>query len=157
MATAPSDAVSAPSPASDTSEEDAGQPAVTVEVAEVRADDIPVVHTPPGGWTEMPPPALVTCTEPLVAGAVDMRGSWKVVRVDVNGVDDPNHKIMGEEQRIEQCGNRVIITSGGSEVFLVPGLSHPKIQDIQHAVRSAPAAPLATKTGRLRPDARLIG
>ncbi len=41
----------------------------------VRADDIPVANTPPGGWTgAMPPPVLAGCTEPLVAGAPDLRG-----------------------------------------------------------------------------------
>ena len=42
------------------------------------ADDIPVAHTPPGGYgDEFPPPILAGCTEPLVAEAPDLRGTWK--------------------------------------------------------------------------------
>ena len=42
--------------------------------------EIPVAHTPPGGYGhEMPPPVLAGCREPLVAGAPDLRGTWKVV------------------------------------------------------------------------------
>ena len=33
----------------------------------MQADEIPVAHTPPGGYgPEMPPPVLAGCTEPLV-------------------------------------------------------------------------------------------
>ena len=36
----------------------------------MRADAIPVAHTPPGGYgDEMPPPVLAECTEPLVDDA----------------------------------------------------------------------------------------
>ena len=48
----------------------------------VMADDIPVAHTPrqPGGYGRtFPPPVLETCTEPLVAGAPDLRGIWKPI------------------------------------------------------------------------------
>lgn len=79
----------------------------------VSADDIPVAFTPAGGWTEMPPPFLTACTEPIIDGAPDMRGTWVVVAVDVGGVDDPTHRAIGSEQRIEQCGDRVIVTAGG--------------------------------------------
>jgi len=35
----------------------------------MRADDIPVAHTPPGGYgTTFPPLVLAGCDEPLVAG-----------------------------------------------------------------------------------------
>ncbi len=77
----------------------------------VMADDIPVAHTPPGYWKTMPAPVLATCTEPLSAEAVDMRGMWKVIEAKANG--EPVQQMMGGIQRIEQCGNRVVITSGG--------------------------------------------
>src|SRR5512144_3122351 len=52
----------------------------------VSASDIPVAHTPPGGYRDaFPAPVLATCTEPLVAGAPDLRGLWRTVsavRVD---------------------------------------------------------------------------
>ena len=46
-------------------------------------DEIPTAHTPPGGYQgEMPPPVLAGCTDPLVAGAPDLRGVWKVIHVE---------------------------------------------------------------------------
>lgn len=75
----------------------------------VLAREIPVAHTPEGGWKGgMPPPVLAGCTEPLAPGAVDMRGLWKAYAVEMNGepVDDLSHV-----ERVEQCGNRVVITS----------------------------------------------
>ena len=79
----------------------------------VRADDIPVAHTPDGGWQgEMPPPILARCTEPLAPGAPDLRGLWKAYAVEVEGQPTSDHPLIGHEQRIEQCGNRVVITAG---------------------------------------------
>ena len=79
----------------------------------VRADDIPVAHTPEDGWLgEMPPPILAKCTEPLVAGAPDLRGLWMAYAVEVEGQPATDHPLIGHEQRIEQCGNRVVITAG---------------------------------------------
>jgi hypothetical protein len=73
----------------------------------VRADDIPVAHTPPGGYGDaMPPPVLDGCTEPL-------GGLWRVVEVEWHG-DPPDHdEVAGHTERIEQCGDRVCITSAG--------------------------------------------
>ena len=54
------------------------------------ADDIPVAHTPPGGYgDEFPPPILAGCTEPLVAGAPDLRGTWRVVSATRGGAPVP--------------------------------------------------------------------
>jgi hypothetical protein len=78
----------------------------------VKVDDIPVAHTPEGGWTEMPAPVLAACTEPLVAGAPDLRGMWKLVSVSANGIDDPTHRMIGSLHRVEQAGNRIVITAG---------------------------------------------
>jgi hypothetical protein len=78
------------------------------------AADIPVAHTPPGGYGDtMPPPVLAACTEPLVAGAPDLRGLWRVVAVEVEGHVVPDHRALGHLQRIEQCGNRLVVTAGG--------------------------------------------
>lgn len=77
----------------------------------VRADDIPVAHTPEGFWhDQMPPPVLAACEEPLAEGAPDLRGLWQAFAVEVNGqpVADLRHV-----ERIEQCGDRVVITSSG--------------------------------------------
>lgn len=79
----------------------------------VLADDIPVAHTPDGGWRgEMPPPVLAACTEPLAAGAPDLRGTWQAVSVtDADGNPLPDHPLARHIERIEQCGDRVVVTS----------------------------------------------
>ena len=81
----------------------------------MRADDIAVAHTPPGGYGEqMPPPVLHGCTEPLVDGAPDMRGTWRVVAVEWKAGDEPSpNPVADHVERIEQCGDRVCITSSG--------------------------------------------
>ena len=72
---------------------------------DVLADDIPVAKTPPGYWKTMPAPVLARCTEALADGAIDMRGTWKVVESTLDG--EPSERFLGSIQRIEQCGNRV--------------------------------------------------
>jgi hypothetical protein len=80
----------------------------------VRADDIPVAHTPEGGYGDaMPPPLLAGCTEPLVTGAPDMRGLWRVVDVEWVGTPPDDNQVANHVERIEQCGDRVCITSSG--------------------------------------------
>ena len=77
----------------------------------MNAAEIPVAHTPPGGWHgEMPPPVLAACTEPIAAGLPDLRGLWQAFAVEVDGepIDDRSHL-----ERIEQAGDRVVITAGG--------------------------------------------
>ena len=80
----------------------------------MNADDIPVRHTPTGGFgADFPEPILAECTESLVEGAVDMRGLWRVTEAVVDGKVVPDHRVVGLVQRIEQCGDRVVVTSGG--------------------------------------------
>lgn len=77
--------------------------------------DIPVAHTPEGGWHgDMPLPILAGCTEALVEGAPDLRGTWRAVDVRVNGERPPDVFPMWKHvERIEQAGNRVVVTAGG--------------------------------------------
>src|SRR4051794_36086507 len=76
--------------------------------------EIPVAHTPPGGYgSELPPPILAGCAEPLVDGAPDLRGTWQVVAVEANGQPAPDHPVNSHVQRIEQCGDRLVVTAGG--------------------------------------------
>ena len=83
-------------------------------MADVIADSIPVAHTPPGGYGDVvPPPVLGGCTEPLVAGAPDLRGVWQVVEVVAEGAVQPEHPALGHVQRVEQCGDRLVVTGGG--------------------------------------------
>jgi hypothetical protein len=79
------------------------------------AADIPVAHTPAGGYgTAFPAPILAGCTEPLVAGAPDLRGMWKAVDVQIGGAPAPaDHPAWRHFQRVEQCGERLVVTAGG--------------------------------------------
>ena len=69
----------------------------------VKATDIPVAHTPPGGYREFPPPILAGCDEPIVPEAPDLRGVWQVFK----------GPLKGHIERVEQAGNRVVVTAGG--------------------------------------------
>lgn len=81
----------------------------------MRADEIPVAHTPVGGYgDELPPPILGRCTEPLATGTPDLRGMWRVVAVEwKSGPPPPVDRISDHVERIEQCGDRICITAGG--------------------------------------------
>ena len=68
----------------------------------VLASDIPVARTPPGFWKTFPAPVLARCTEPLAPGAPDLRGVW-------TGDNDGKTHV----ERIQQCGDRVVIEGGG--------------------------------------------
>lgn len=82
--------------------------------ARVGPADIPVAHTPPGGWHgEMPPPVLAGCSAPLPPGAPDLRGLWEATAVEVNGEPVADHPALGRRQRIEQCGDRLVVTASG--------------------------------------------
>lgn len=78
-------------------------------------DAIPVAHTPPGGYgPAMPPPVLAGCTAPLPEGAPDLRGMWRAVAVEVDGKPaPPEHPAYSHVERVEQCGDRVVVTAGG--------------------------------------------
>jgi hypothetical protein len=78
------------------------------------ADEIPVAHTPDGDWRgEMPPPILDDCTEPLHPNAPDLRGLWKAISVESAGQPLPHHPLNRHVERVEQCGNRIVVTSEG--------------------------------------------
>lgn len=81
----------------------------------MRESDVPFAHTPPGGYGDvMPPPVLAGCDDPLVDGAPDLRGTWKLVDVRwKDGEERPGHPILDHVERIEQAGARVCITSQG--------------------------------------------
>lgn len=62
----------------------------------------------------MPPPILAACTEPLTEGAPDLRGMWRTTSVEVDGQPAPtDHPAYRHVERIEQCGDRIVITTGG--------------------------------------------
>ena len=66
------------------------------------AAEIPKGNTPGCGYSHFPLPILAACTEPLAAGADDIRGLW----IGVEGR-------VGHVERVEQCGSRVVVTSSG--------------------------------------------
>lgn len=78
--------------------------------------DIPVAQTPRGGFGKrFPAPVLAGCKEPLVAGAPDLRGLWRVMRVEEKGVLVPkNDRMYLYRERNEQAGNRVVLMGGGT-------------------------------------------
>lgn len=76
-------------------------------------DSVPVAHTPPGGWTTWPDPVLAGCDEPLAPHAPDIRGLWQVVDIAVDGQPEADHRGIGLITRIEQAGDRLIVTGGG--------------------------------------------
>lgn len=67
-----------------------------------QARDIPKAYTPGCGYERFPMPVLADCTEPLAPGAVDMRGLWQAYS-----------GLPGHVERIEQCGDRVVVTAAG--------------------------------------------
>ena len=67
------------------------------------ASDIPKGNTPGCAYTHFPLPVLADCTEPLPAGAADIRGLW----IGVAG----GH--VGHVERVEQCGSRTVVTAAG--------------------------------------------
>jgi hypothetical protein len=82
----------------------------------MKADHIPVAHTPPGGYgAQFPPLILGECTEPLVEGAPDLRGVWKAISATRGGEPvAPEDRLLSYTERIEQCGNRIVDCGGGT-------------------------------------------
>jgi hypothetical protein len=109
-------------------------------VRAVNASDIPVAHTPRGGYgAKFPAPVLAACTEPIAPGAPDLRGLWRTLRAEQ--VEEPGwralavakfllreglgvarerkpvprgDRIYAYVERIEQCGNRIVDIGGGT-------------------------------------------
>ena len=67
------------------------------------AKDIPKGNTPGCAYSHFPLPILRDCTEPLSEGADDIRGLWRAV----SGAKT------GHVERVEQCGERVVVTTSG--------------------------------------------
>ena len=77
--------------------------------------EIPKAFTPTGGYgTQMPAPVLANCTDQVASNIPDFRGLWQAIDVRVNGEVAPAQlKVWQHLERIEQAGNRVVITAGG--------------------------------------------
>lgn len=122
----------------------------------MRADEIPVAHTPPGGYGDrMPPPVLTACTDDVPRVAPRMRGLWRAVEVESGGVVLDQHPVLGQLQRIEQCGDRVVITSGGIvHDMRCDGTEEHGVRDVAAIDKATPITVVATyedKVHVLRP------
>ena len=76
----------------------------------------PVAHTPPGGYgANFPPLVMPGCTESLVEGAPDLRGTWRVISATRGGLPvTADDRLMSYTERIEQAGNRIVDCGGGT-------------------------------------------
>jgi hypothetical protein len=109
--------------------------------------DIPTAHTPPGGYgAAMPPPILAACTDPPSADAPDLRGTWQVVDACTNDTPLPReHPIWQHVERIEQAGNRVVVTSSGIiHDMIADGTYENGVNDVMAADFTTPIAVAAS-------------
>lgn len=130
----------APARAEETPRPQCAPPGAAGSFPSVSADEIPIAHTPRGGYGDrFPAPVLAACTEPLVAGAPDLRGLWRTLRAEQ--AEEPTSRawsiakvlfwktlgvarerepvprgdpIYDYVERIEQCGNRIVDVGGGT-------------------------------------------
>ena len=69
-----------------------------------KATDIPLDSTKPdASWEVWPERTLEGCREPLAPGVPDMRGVWECYE----------GRMKGHVERVEQAGNRIVISTGG--------------------------------------------
>ena len=129
--------------------------------------DIPVAHTPPGGYgdhraepydRDFPAPVLAGCDEPLTDGAPDLRGNWTAVDVRVNGEPVPKggdsmaSKLWRHTERIEQAGSRAVITGGGviHDFMACDGTAENGVHDVMAADFTTPiVVPASYEDGAL--------
>ena len=81
----------------------------------MHVDEIPVAHTPAGGWGDvMPAPILAGCDDALSSDAPDLRGTWRVVHAEHDGTPLPDvAPVWQHVERVEQAADRVVITAAG--------------------------------------------
>jgi hypothetical protein len=109
--------------------------------------EIPVAHTPPGGYgDEMPPPVLAGCDDPLTEGAPDLRGLWRVVEASADGVPVPDdHPVRRHVERVEQAAHRVVVTSSGVvHDMVVDGTYEHGVNDVMQVDFATPIAVAAS-------------
>ena len=108
---------------------------------------VPTAHTPLGGYgDEMPAPILAGCSDPLPDGAPDLRGTWSVVDLVIGGTRAPeDHRMWRYVERIEQCGNRLIVTGGGVvHDMIVDGTFEHGVNDVMAVDYSTPISVAAS-------------
>jgi hypothetical protein len=110
-------------------------------------NDIPIAHTPTGGYGDvMPPPVLADCTDDVVTGAPDLRGTWRIVDVRHDGEPLPaDHHLWRYVERVEQAGDRVVVTGGGVvHDMVVDGTYEHGVNDVMAIDFTTPIAVAAT-------------
>ncbi len=112
----------------------------------VPLDDIPVAHTPTGGYGEdFPEPILGGARASLVPGAPDLRGLWQVVEVEAGGEIVGDHPALGHVQRVEQSGDRIVITGGGVvHDMRCDGTEEHGVHDVAEFDKETPITVVAT-------------
>ena len=98
------------------------------------ASEIPRINTPviPRGYGDTyPDHFLADCTDGLAGGVPDMRGDWAEATVTVNG-ESMTAATQPYSERIEQCGNRVIVVSNGviHDLYRADGTMYSGVNDI---------------------------
>lgn len=99
------------------------------------ANEIPRYNTsvsPLGYGTEYPAEFLADCTEELAAGVPDLRGDWVEMDVVINGEILPAMADNLYQERIEQCGERLIVVSSGvvHDLYKADGTMYNGVNDI---------------------------
>lgn len=114
----------------------------------VKASDIPVAYTPEGGYRRtFPAPVLADCTEPLSVDAPDLRGVWLCYK----------GRMKGHVERIEQSGNRVVITAGGViHDMKVDGTLENGVHDVNRLGEVHVAADFKKGQLQLRPNGKRL-
>ena len=109
-------------------------------------DDIPVAHTPPGGYGDtFPAPVLAGCPDVVVDGAPDLRGLWQVVEVQADGDVVDHHRALGHIQRVEQSGDRLVVTGGGViHDMRCDGTAEHGVHDVAEFDKQTPITVIAT-------------
>ena len=103
------------------------------------ADDIPKAYTPDCGYSRMPMPVLHKCRQPIAAGIPDMRGLWLA-----------KSGFTGHIERVEQCGNRMVVTTAGLiHDFRIDGTLKNGARDIQANCTNLASAIKVNEEGKI--------
>ena len=111
----------------------------TLDGQGLSADEIPKAYTPDCGFSRMPMPVLHNCREPITAEIPDMRGLWLA-----------KSGFVGHAERIEQCGNRMVVTSAGLiHDFRIDGTLSNGARDIQSSCTNLASAIKVDREGKV--------
>ena len=96
--------------------------------------EIPRINTPvvPLGYgSAYPDYFYADCTTPIAAGLPDLQGDWTEQTVTIGGTEIPAQSDAHTE-RIEQCGNRILVVSAGvlHEVFVDDDSMYNGVNDV---------------------------